>query len=84
MDVLGEINSTIRDESNFNEKTMREISKKWGQLKDAFEREQAEHARETADANDVLQDAQHEKEAFQRYIENTVNINNDKYGGSGK
>lgn len=84
MDVLGEITHAVGSESSFNEKTMREISKKWGQLKDAFEREQAERARETADANDTLQDAQHEKEAFQRYIENTININNDKYGGSGK
>lgn len=84
MNVLGEITRAVGSESSFNEKTMREISKKWGQLKDAFEREQAEHARETADANDALQDAQHEKEAFQRYIENTININNDKYGGSGK
>ena len=70
--------------ADFNEDKIRELSNMWKKLKGVFEREQAEHARETADANDALQDAQHEKEAFQRYIENTININNDKYGGSGK
>lgn len=68
--------------ADFNENAMRELSNKWKKLKGVFEREQAEHARNTADANDVLQEAQHEKEAFQRYIQNTININNDKYGGS--
>lgn len=70
--------------ADFTEENIRELSNKWKKLKGIFEREQAVHARETADANDALQDAQHEKEAFQRYIENTININNDKYGGSGK
>lgn len=71
-----------KDIKNFNEEAMRELSDKWKKLKGVFEKEQAEHARNTADANDVLQESQHEKEAFQRYIQNTININNDKYGGS--
>lgn len=70
--------------ADFNEENIRKLSNMWKKLKGVFEKEQAAHARETADANDALQEAQHEKEAFQRYIENTININNDKYGGSGK
>ncbi len=82
--LLNEITAAVNEEKDINEKTMSDVAKSWSALKEIFNREQAVHARETADANDALQDAQHEKEAFQRYIENTVNINNDKYGGSGK
>lgn len=70
--------------ADFNEENIRKLSNMWKKLKGVFEKEQAAHARETADANDALQEAQHEKEAFQRYIENAIDINNDKYGGSGK
>lgn len=70
--------------ADFNEENIRKLSNMWKKLKGVFEKEQAAHARETADANDALQEAQHEKEAFQRYIENAIDISNDKYGGSGK
>ena len=73
-----------KEAKDFNEESIRKLSNMWKKLKAVFEKEQAVHARETADANDALQEAQHEKEAFQRYIENTIDINNDKYGGSGK
>lgn len=83
-DLLNNITTKINNKDDITEANMKKITKMWSDLKEIFNREQAEHARETADANDALQDAQHEKEAFQRYIENTININNDKYGGSGK
>lgn len=82
--LLNNITAAVNEKKDINEKTMSEVAKSWSALKEIFNREQAVHARETADANDALQEAQHEKEAFQRYIENTIDINNDKYGGSGK
>lgn len=82
--LLNDITAAVNEEKDINEKTMSDVAKSWSALKEIFNREQAVHARETADANDALQEAQHEKEAFQRYIENTIDINNDKYGGSGK